>query len=170
MKTSVKLIMGAGLLILLVGIAGLCLHHHYSQSGMRGIRQGMQRGEMYGMRQGMQRGEMYGMRRGMRPGMMDRMGRGMGPMAMNHMGHGNMGTGRFVDMIANITEKQKKDIGELRKTQQDEMIKLNEDMANKMKDLRKANREKILNLLTPEQKKFFESHTGIREPASPEQK
>ena len=158
MKTSVKLIMGAGLLILLVGIAGLCLHHHYSQSGMRGIRQGMQRGEMYGMR------------RGMRPGMMDRMGRGMGPMAMNHMGHGNMGTGRFVDMIANITEKQKKDIGELRKTQQDEMIKLNEDMANKMKDLRKANREKILNLLTPEQKKFFESHTGIREPASPEQK
>ena len=158
MKTSVKLIMGAGLLILLVGIAGLCLHHHYSQSGMRGIRQGMQRGEMYGMR------------RGMRPGMMDRMGRGMGPIAMNHMGHGNMGTGRFVDMIPNITEKQKKDIGDLRKTQQDEMIKLNEDMANKMKDLRKANREKILNLLTPEQKKFFESHTGIREPASPEQK
>ncbi len=158
MKTSVKLIIGAGLLILLVGMAGICLHHNYSQRGMRG------------MRQGMQRGEMYGMRRGMGSCNMDRMGRGMEPMAMNHMGHGNMGTGRLVDMIPNITEKQKKDIGELRKTQQDEMIKLNEDMANKMKDLRKANREKILNLLTPEQKKFFESHTGIPEPASPEQK
>ena len=123
MKTLVKLIIGAGILILFIGIAGICLHRHYEHRGMRGMW-----GTSYMHRPAMNHRQMWGRNReaGMH-GM-----RGMGPMEMNHMGKGNMGPGRLLEMIPNLTEKQKKDIGEL--------------------------------------KKFFESHTGIPEPESPEQK
>jgi len=38
------------------------------------------------------------------------------------------------------------------------MKKLREEMSAKMKSLRESNREKIMNLLTDEQKKWFESN------------
>jgi hypothetical protein len=184
MKTSVKIIIGAGLFILLAGTIGICVHHHYSHRGMRGMReaafyhrQGMDERHMWrggreagmpmmrGMRPGMGRGPMNGMRRGMGPGQMNGMGRGMGTMPGDSMWRANMGFGRMMGNIPDLTDKQKKEILDLRQQQQDEMKKLRAEVATKMQDLREAHRKKVMELLTPEQKKFVESHTGIADPA-----
>jgi hypothetical protein len=106
--------------------------------GQYGMRGHMWQGPMYGMRGNYWMAPMYGMR-----------GMGMEPMAMDRMGRGQMGPGRIIDNIPNLTDKQKKDIADLRLKQQDEM-----------KKMRDSNRTKILNLLTDEQKKFVESKTG----------
>ena len=105
---------------------------------MHGMRGHMWQRPMYGMRGNYWMAPMYGMR-----------GMGMEPMAMDRMGRGQMGPGRIIDNIPNLTDKQKKDIADLRLKQQDEM-----------KKMRDSNRTKILNLLTDEQKKFVESKTG----------
>jgi hypothetical protein len=213
MKTSVKIIIGAGLFILLAGTIGICVHHHYSQRGLRGMRgaafthqqginqrqmrgnnrmadmpmgrgmrPGMQQGQMPGMGRGMDQGRMNGMRRGMGPGQMNGMGRGMGQapmngmgrgmgrgmgmgmMPMDRMGRGNMISGRLMNLIPDLTDKQKKEIADLRQKQQEEMTKLREDMTTKMQGLMETHRKKVLDILTPEQKKIYESHTGVATP------
>ncbi len=107
MKTSIKIIIGIGLFILLVGFLGICAHHHYvlrSIRGMRGtthinrhgvdIRQkrGMNRNanmlRMNDMRPGMGPGQRYGMGRGMGQGQMNGIRRGMGPDPINGMRRG----------------------------------------------------------------------------------
>lgn len=61
--------------------------------------------------------------------------------------------------IPGLTDKQKKDIADLRGKQQAEMEKLRIDMQSKMKALREDHRSKVMNLLTPEQKKWLEDNT-----------
>jgi hypothetical protein len=189
MKISVKIIIGAGLFILLAGTIGICVHHHYSQRGLRGMRgaafthqqgiaqrqmrgnnrmadmpmgrgmrPGMQQGQMPGMGRDMDQGRMNGMRRGMGRGM------GMGMMPMDRMGRGNMISGRLMNLIPDLTDKQKKEIADLRQKQQEEMTKLREDMTTKMQVLMEAHSKKVLDILTPEQKKIYESHTGVATP------
>jgi hypothetical protein len=141
--------------------------HHPDSSMMRGMQHGMVPYRMHGRGQFMYPGwQMWqqgpGMRRGMGPGMgmmrpgMGMMGRGMGRMGMDM----NRAPGtRIIENIPNLTDKQKKDIADIRQNQQDEMQKLRDEMQNKMSTLRESNRTKILNLLTDEQKKWFEENT-----------
>jgi hypothetical protein len=60
--------------------------------------------------------------------------------------------------IPGLSDRQKKDIEDLRRKQQDEMKKFREDLMAKMKSLRESNHEKIMELLTPEQKKWVEEN------------
>jgi len=62
--------------------------------------------------------------------------------------------------IPGLSDKQKKDIEELRLKQQDEMRKYRDEMMANMKSLRESNREKMMNLLTPEQKKWVEDNSN----------
>jgi Spy/CpxP family protein refolding chaperone len=84
------------------------------------------------------------------------MGPGMGRpgMGMRQGIHG-----RAVENIPNLTEKQKKDIEGLRQKQQDEMQKFRLEMQGKMKEMRESYRNKVMNLLNDEQKKWFEENT-----------
>lgn len=134
---------------------GLEFRHNRRMPDMRGgIGQGMENG----MRRGMGPGIRHGMMRGMGPGMGFGMMRGMGRMPMDSTGWMPMGTGRrILESIPNITEKQKSQIGDLIKTQQDEMKKMREEMTTKMKSMMDSHRKDILNILTDEQKKFIES-------------
>ena len=113
MKTSVKIIIGAGLFVLLAGTIGISIHHHYGHRSMKGTayyhKQGMDqrhiRGRnreaympmMRGMRPGMERGPMNGVRRGRGQGQLDSTGRGMGQGPMNGMRRG-MGPGQMNGM------------------------------------------------------------------------
>jgi hypothetical protein len=108
---------------------------------MHDMKRGMSHRPMYGMRGDFRHQPMYGMR-----------GDGI---------RGNMGPGRFIDNIPNLTEKQTKDIAELRQSQMEVMKKVREDTFEKMKSMRDANRSKILNILTDEQKKYIESEATI---------
>ena len=130
---------------------------------MGGMRHGMIPGRMnnmgWFMNPGWQMGHM-GMGRGMRmmgPGM----GRGsMGPgMGRPGMGMRQGASGRTMENIPNLTERQKKDIAGLRQKQRDEMQKFREEMQGKMKEMRESYRNKVMNLLTDEQKKWFEENT-----------
>jgi Spy/CpxP family protein refolding chaperone len=92
--------------------------------------------------------------------MMDRMGRGMKPLP----GEGNeiwrnVPGIRMFENLPGLTDKQKKDIGELRQKQQDEMMKFRDEMLSKMKALRESHLGKIMDLLTPEQKKWVEENS-----------
>jgi hypothetical protein len=94
---------------------------------------------------------------------MGNMGPGMRMMG-NGMGRAGMGmnpaTGmKIMESIPNLTDKQKKDIAELRQKQQDVMLKFRSDMQGKMKEMRETNRTKVMNLLTDDQKKWFEENT-----------
>jgi hypothetical protein len=93
---------------------------------------------------------------------MGQMGRGMQMMSpgMGHMGRGmGMGPGmRVMDNIPNLTDKQKKDIADLKGKQFAEMEKLRIDMQSKMKEMREAHRAKVMDILTPEQKKWVEEN------------
>ena len=132
---------------------------------MGGMRYGMAPGRMnYMGRRAMNPWMGYGMafdrmnymrHRGMDPGM-----RMMGPgMQRPAMGMRQQAPGRIIENIPGLTEKQKKDIADLRQKQQDEMQKFREEMQGKMKEMRESQRIKVLNLLTPEQKKWFEENT-----------
>jgi hypothetical protein len=113
MKTSVKILIGAGLFILLAGSIGICIHHTHknrimrsmhanasfqargmNQRGMRGNNRMAGMPMRNGMRPGMEAGPMGGMRRGRAMGEMNGAGRGMGPGQMNGMGRG-MGPDRM---------------------------------------------------------------------------
>jgi hypothetical protein len=114
---------------------------------------------MNGMRGNMWQGQRQGMR-GMSPDF--RMQRGMmRPMAMNHQGMGPMGpAGMIMESLPNVTEKQKKDIADLRQKQMDEMKKFREETDAKIKAMRESNKTRMMNILTDEQKKFIETKTG----------
>lgn len=98
------------------------------------------------------------------PGM-GRMGHGMGMMSPR-MGM-NMAPGfrhqapgmRAMENIPNLTDKQKKDIADLKGKQQAEMEKFRIDMQSKMKEMREAHRVKVMSILTDEQKKWVEENT-----------
>ncbi len=117
--------------------------------GMRGSRPGMGFG-MRGMNQGMGSGM-----RGMNPGM------GFGMIGMGRMDSVGKMPGapglRLLASIPNVTENQKKQIEDLMKKNQDEMKKLRDEMSSKMQALRDAHRKEVLNILTPDQKKYLES-------------
>jgi hypothetical protein len=184
MKTSVQIIIGAGIFVLLAGTVGVCLYHHnthrgmrerqstefYHQKGMdqRGMRGKEGRTDMpvrRGMRQGMEQGQMGEMRRGMNQGQMNGMERNMGTMPMDSMRGGNMGHERTMGIMPALSEKQRKEIAELRQKQQEELNKLRREMSAKINALIQDQRDKVMELLTPEQKKFFETHKAIAEPA-----
>ena len=156
------------------------------QRGMRGMRPDSSEMKMMRMKQWqmplmMQNPDslrMGGMRHGMIPGRMNNMGWFMNPgWQMGHMemgrgmrmmgpgmGRPGMGmrqgaSGRTMENIPNLTERQKKDIAGLRQKQRDEMQKFREEMQGKMKEMRESYRNKVMNLLTDEQKKWFEENT-----------
>lgn len=147
------------------------------QPGMgQGMRRGMGPGMQQGMRRGMGTGTQPGMRRGMGPGMNGNIGNGDGNERMRNMqpgtGYNNRNGnsqlpanpslsdltgsgGIFIDNIPNVTEKQKKEYADLKLKQQEEMVKMRSEMAAKIKSTIEAQRSKMLNLFTPEQKKFI---------------
>jgi hypothetical protein len=125
----------------------------------------MGRPGMNGMRGFMPRGPMSGIRGGHGANLMHGIRRGVGPNPF--IWQGPMGPGRMIDRIPNLTDKQKKEIADLRQAQQSEMKKFMDDVSAKMKSLRESDRNKMLNLLTDEQKKFVESRSGNINP-SPE--
>jgi len=122
------------------------------QNMMLNMGPGMGMGRGIGSRNG------SGMRGGM--GHMPMNGKGMRPMRdMRAMGPVRpMLPERMIsESLPNVTEKQKKDIADLRLKQQEEMKKLREETDAKMKTLRDSHKEAVLKLLTEEQKKFIES-------------
>jgi hypothetical protein len=127
--------------------------HGKGMWNMRGrFADGMRGGMMNNMRPGMGRG----MRQGMGPQM--RMGRAMWPMHGDSTAMMPLGPGRrMLESIPNVTEDQKKQIGQLMQKNREEVKKITEEFASKMKSTRESNRKEMLDLLTPEQKKYFES-------------
>jgi Spy/CpxP family protein refolding chaperone len=112
---------------------------------MYGMYGGMRHMPMNRMRPGMRNYPYYGFQRGMRPGNFY----GQGPWQQRS------GFGR-IDNIPNLTDKQKKEISDLRQKQQDEMKKFRDETSARIQDMRKEHREKIMNILTDEQKKYLE--------------
>jgi hypothetical protein len=123
---------------------------------MRGrMENGMRGGKMSDMGPGMGRDMMPGMGRGIG------MGKGMRQMRNDSVGRMPFGPGRrMLESIPNVTEDQKKQIGQLMKKNQEEMKKMGEEFASKMEAARESHRKEMLNILTPEQKKYFESEKG----------
>lgn len=109
---------------------------------------------------------------------MDQMGRFMCPCMMRRPGMGMMCHGmqrpgmemngapamRIIDNIPNLTEKQKKDIADLKQKQLDEMQKFRNEMQVKIKEMRESQRSKVMSLLTDEQKKWFEANAPVPAP------
>lgn len=134
------------------------------QDMMMNMGAGMGMGRMGQRGQSMNRQPMQRMGRGM--GRLDRSSirGGMGQMPINDMGMrpmGPMGPERMImESLPNVTEKQKKDMADLRLQQQEDMKKMREEMIAKMKTMRDSHQAKMLELLTPEQKKFIEEKSG----------
>ena len=99
----------------------------------------------------------YGMRRNFVPGPMYGMRQGRMPMLMERRGRDSVWMDRpFYGRIPNLTEKQRSDISDLRQKQQDEMNKLREENAEEMKAMREFHRDKLMEILTDEQKQWME--------------
>lgn len=141
---------------------------------MRGMRPGMGPYRMDRMHPYMFPGPGFGMRRWMwLDPWVGRMWRGYGPGLGQMPGRGmwyfhgdsvrvwqnRPGMWMFGN-IPGLTDRQKKDIEGLRQKQQDEMRKLRDEMMAKMKTLRESNRYNIMDLLTPEQKKWLEENSS----------
>jgi hypothetical protein len=98
--------------------------------------------------------------RGMRNGGRFEAGMGFGPQGrggFNRMDGGQLpGLGRL-ENLAGITDKQKKEIIDLRYKQMAEIEKFRVDMQTKMQAMREEQRKKILELLTEDQKKLLEA-------------
>ena len=159
MKNSGKI---AGMFLVLLMAGSFSLN---AQRGMRGMRPDS------AMMNRMERMQPSGM--GMRQGMGQMNMRATPPYAMRHQRQGfnqpGMGGMRGQGMgmqgrmpqiynIPNLTDKQKKDIADLRGKQQAEMEKLRIDMQSKMKELMDSHNSKVMGILTPEQKKWFEEN------------
>ena len=115
--------------------------------------QGMHNGMWPGMGPGM--GMMYGRGR-MFPGM--GMMRGNRPFMNDSVGSMPFGPGRrMFENIPNITDNQKKQIGDLMKKNRDEMKQVMDEFSSKMQNLREKHRKDMLNVLTDDQKKYIES-------------
>lgn len=72
--------------------------------------------------------------------------------------------GRF-DAIPNLTDKQKKDIADLRQKHMDEMKKFREENQAKMNTMRESFRNQVKSQLTDEQKKYFDGDKPAAPPA-----
>lgn len=82
---------------------------------------------------------------------------GMGHQApMRHRGPAFKQYRRGFESIPGLTEKQKKEIGELRKKHHEEMQKFREETMTKSRSMKEAHKKSIMNLLTDEQKKFID--------------
>jgi hypothetical protein len=158
--------------------------HHMEMSEMRHM-QWMNHSsdsmKMGGMRHGFDTMNMRGMRHYMFHGWMEPGGRfgfpppmyyGMRDMwRMDHFGPGHFGADRLrIESIPNLTDKQKKEIADLRQKHLDDMKKLRDEMTEKIQDMRKAHRKDMLNLLTDEQKKYMESGSENTNTGSSKQK
>jgi hypothetical protein len=126
----------------------------------------MHQNMMINMGPGMGVGRMGQRGQFMTPGMGRGMGRGNGPgvrggmqqMPVNGMGIRPVGPERMImGSLPNVTEKQKKDMADLKLKQQEEMKKFREETSAKMQSLRDSHNKAMMNLLTEEQKKFIES-------------
>jgi hypothetical protein len=163
------------LLVLLIAGSGCHNFRHHDRemkdySGMHGLRwrsDFRHFGPMWNMHGRMAQGMRNERMRGMGPGMMREghpgmgMRSGMGRMPMDSLSWMPAGPGkRILESIPNVTENQKKQIEDLIKKQQDEMVKFREEMSAKMKNLRDSHRNDILNILTDEQKKYIQSGSG----------
>jgi len=110
-------------------------------------------------------GPSNGNMRGMRPLHQGWKGMGYGPQDRGGFnppaGRQTPGLGRL-DNLPGITDKQKKEIIDLRYKQMAEIEKFRVDNQSKMKVMREEQRKKMLELLTEDQKKLFE--TGPQKP------
>ncbi len=85
--------------------------------------------------------------------------RRFGPMSGNRRGYvNNPGS---LQSIPNLTDKQKKDIADLRQKQMDEMKKFREETKTKMNEMRESYRNKVKSQLTDEQKKYFDDNHPV---------
>jgi hypothetical protein len=120
---------------------------------------------MRGMKQGTEIGHME--RRGNFPDHagMNGMGQGKGRQSFADAGLGMRGFYRgdhghgdyMLESIPNVTEKQKKDIADLKKKQRDEMKVVRDDMSARMQTMRDSYKKNMMSILTDEQKEFIES-------------
>lgn len=77
---------------------------------------------------------------------------GQGRMVQHQPGH------YLMENIPGLTEKQKKEIEELRTKQMEEMQKMRDEQRQKASVMRDAHRKAVLNILTAEQKKWVEEN------------
>jgi hypothetical protein len=186
MKDKMKTGLRSGMLLVIIIAGTMTLS---AQPGMRGMRMDSTRMHMRMMNRGqmmqMMRPDsmpMHRMGRGMQNGMcpcqmmqqnhgnmMRGMEQGMGIMPGNRgwmrpgMRPGFERNGRLIEVIPNLTDKQKKEIAVLQIDQQSEMKKLQDEHMAKMKAMRQAHKTAIEKLLTPEQKKWFEENSPKQE-------
>jgi hypothetical protein len=143
------------------------MNNNSMRGGMEHRRDSMMRGEMRQrpdslhlrgmgprMNQDMRSRAMHGMNPYFMPGR-----RNMGPWNRAGMRPGR-GMGWSIDALPDITEKQKEEISKIRQKQQVEMKKLRDEMSEKMNHMRESHRKAIMNQLSDEQKKVFESRSG----------
>ncbi|GEM_PF-4808576 len=64
----------------------------------------------------------------------------------------------IMETVPGLTEKQRKEISELRQKQRQEMQEFRADIQKKTREMREATRTKIMNVLTDEQKKWVEKN------------
>ena len=179
-----KLIIGILLLLLLAGSSALNAQRgmrgmmqdsvrmnrmrmvmRHDTSHMRPMRPGMGpiwQGQMWWGPMGRGMGHMWispPMRRGMGPVWWSPMGRGPDSSMMNRIGRNRTGMyGSRLERIPDLTDNQKAVLEKIRADNQAEMKKFREETAAKMKSMRENHREKIMDQLTPEQKKWVESN------------
>jgi hypothetical protein len=179
MKTSIKIIIGAGLFILLAGTIGICVHHYYGHQGKRDIRvtayfhqQRMGHRPMWGknrqadmpmirgMRPGMERGPGNGMREDMNRGQMNGMRRGMGPGQINGMGRG-MGNMPMDPMWRGNTEpgRMMEMIPGLTEKQKKDIADLRQQQKDEMKKMRDEITKKMQDLRETHKKKVMDMLT-----------
>jgi hypothetical protein len=97
--------------------------------------------------------------------------RGMGPMGWDRFSRHQYGADRLgIENIPNLTDKQKKEIADLRQKHLDEMSKYRDDVRSKIEGMRESHRKDLLNILTDEQKKFLEGRTNDTAKGSSKQK
>jgi hypothetical protein len=161
MKTTIKI---TAILLAIMISASSCSHHRAKRELREGFEKMHRFAMMHGMRQGNFRGGPWGgnFRQGPGPGFRGQFGPGM----MNNRGFGpQMQEMMRMDNIPNLTDKQKKEIADLRNQHMEEMRKFREDNAAKMQSMREEHRNKMMNLLTDEQKKFLEGNNEVPPPA-----
>jgi len=162
----------SGLLLVILLAGSGCHNMRHDRGDIRDDERMMRMDQSFRNNRGIRNEMMNGMHSEM--GFMRNMHQGMGMrnsmerMPVDTIGWMPFGIGRMMlQSIPNVTENQKKQIEDLTKKDREEMRKLREEMTSKMKDLRASHRKEILNILTPAQKKFFESEQD-RKSSDPE--
>lgn len=111
----------------------------------------------------------YGMRRGFYPEIRDRYSRPQ--YRIDRYYHGRERIQRpplyrsridrpYIERVPGLTDKQREDINNIRQKQVEEMRKIREEQLQRMEKFREENRTEILDILTPEQRKWIESNTA----------